>query len=162
MAWIKTRQFPSRQWHCFWTPTHSTAARYELFPLILSAEILAFHTLIESLILKAADAERLTTLKPVMASAPWCRRKVLSVSFFSTLAFVDPHKLHLGSVPLSAIHFHIYEVNHQAVFPPVSFQLILYWSLQSGMECKANHDFITVNSMKRWIQVACLQSLLFS
>lgn len=36
--------------------------RHELFHLILSTEILAFHTLIESLALKGADAKRLTTL----------------------------------------------------------------------------------------------------
>lgn len=59
----KNKAIPSRQLHLFWIPTHSTAAAApELFRLILSTEILAFHTLIESLILKGADAEWLTTL----------------------------------------------------------------------------------------------------
>lgn len=33
-----------------------------------------------------------------------------------------------------------------------------YWSPRSWMEYKANHYFISTDSMKRWIKVTCLQS----
>lgn len=61
----KNKTIPSRQFALLLN-TYSLdccrCPRHELFCLILSTEILAFHTLIESLILKGADAERLTTL----------------------------------------------------------------------------------------------------